>query len=169
MNGVHAHAVVIDERDLTKALNKNDVELTVAEFGSALTEDDGVHATALIKTTETSEERARSLLDYHESAIVRLLGGGDDVRVDLRILTHQEVNSANVKLTDASVRLATASLGMYELDSREAEHFVATRLVAEHELLHLRFRDTDYLTGTELQTTLPSGRVVRAQRARDFV
>jgi hypothetical protein len=65
MNGVHAHAVVIDERDLTKALNKNDVELTVAEFGSALTEDDGVHATALIKTTETSEERARSLLDYH--------------------------------------------------------------------------------------------------------
>lgn len=168
MHGVQAHAVVIDERDLTRALGKGDVELTVAEFGAALP-DDGVHVTALIKTKETSEQRARSLLDYHESALVRLLGGGEDVRVDLSILTHQDVDRAEVKLTDAAVKLATVSLGLQGMNARDAEKFIATRLVAEHELLHMRFKDTDYLTGTELHTLLPSGRTLRAQRARDFV
>jgi hypothetical protein len=168
MEGVRARSVVVDERDLTKQLNDRDVELTVAEFGAALP-DDGVHVIALIKTAESSEQRARALLDYFETALVRLLGGGDDVRVDLSVLTQQPTDAADVKLTSAAVDMATAALGVRGMDAGEAEKFVATRLVAEHELLHLRFRDTDVLTQNTLTTTLPSGRVLRAQRHREFL
>lgn len=168
MEGVHAHEVIVDERDLTTQLNDRDVELTVAEFGAALPEA-GVHVSALIKTTEISEQRARALLDYFETALVRLLGGGDDVRVDLSVLTQQPMDAAEVKLTAAAVDMATAALGVSGMGAVEAERFVATRLVAEHELLHLRFKDTDILTGNTLTTTLPSGRVLRAQRHREFL
>jgi hypothetical protein len=164
MQGLNARNVVVRESDLTRRIG-NDAEVGVAEFvDTDLGET--AHAHVLLKTPETSEARAKTLLDLTEDAFVRLLGGGDDVDVSLKILTHQNEGDASVKLSDAALDRATRSLGIVGLPVVDMENFVFHRLATEYHTALLRFNDTDIVIDPALRVQFQSGRSLRAERRR---
>ena len=155
---------MIDERELTRRVNDRDVELTVDEFGARELEAEDLDATMVIKTSETSEVRARELLELSEAALLRVLGGGDDLKVDVSLLTHQTQNRAAIRLGDAAPSLALRGLGVHSIDPTIGVDFVVNKLVTEYHCLLLRFYRTDFITNPQLEIELADGRTVMAQR-----
>ena len=156
-------SVVIDERDLTRPASERDVRAANdAEF------DENLHAKVLLNTTATSEGQARVLLDLVEASLTRLVGGGEDVRLDIDVLTHQDRDVAHVRLGADAVERATASLGIGGLSNAKLEDFVVSRLVAEYEMLLMRFNDTSHISHPKLIVVCNSGRTLLAERARSY-
>lgn len=168
MDGREDTSVVIDEKDLTRRASARDVELTNAEFGKRLDDDGDTLVKSLLKTTVQTEGQARVLMDLVEDALTRLMGGRLDLKMEIDVLTHQEHDVAHVKLSAAAVELVATSLGVRGLSVRETEDLVASRLVSEYVLLLLRFHDTTHVARPHLTLVLPSGRTLRAERARSY-
>ena len=171
MDGEEETSIVIDEKDLTRRASARDVELAKEDFGRSLEDDSGDGSTlakSLLKTTVQSEGKARVLLDLMEDALTRLMGGGHALKLDIDVLTHQKHDVAHVKLSAAAVELVASSMGVNGLPLKDVEDLVASRLVSEYELLLLRFHDTSHVSQPHLTLDLPSGRSLRAERARSY-
>lgn len=166
MEGVNSPNLVVDERTLTRRIGELEVERTLDEFHRAPADDS--HARMLVHTDATSEVRARELLDLSEAALVRLLGGGEDVIVDANVVTHQPVTHASVVIADGAIEHCMRAIGISGLSLRDAEDFFVQRLVTEYHLLLLRFHNTDLLTDPRLRVSLPSGRIITAARQQRF-
>ena len=133
MQGVRAENVVVRESDLTRRVGE-DAEVAVESFVESELRE-GAHASVMIKTSERSEARAKTLLGLVEAAFVRMLGGAEDADVELKILTHQAFSSASIKLSHGFVDRTARSIGIAAIDERDLEEFLMKRIVTEYVFL----------------------------------
>jgi hypothetical protein len=166
-----ANAVVIDERNLTRAVNGNDVKQTLEDFrrrtDAAEASGDTPEAEFVISTDESSEARARDLLESADAALHRMFG--NILRVDVSILTHQPKSSAKLHVTKAALQRVARAVGLANLPTTELENFVAMRASTEYQCLLLRFENSDVLRSPDLEISLrPSGRTLRVARRQQF-
>jgi len=170
LRAARANQIVIDERQLTKSINARDVREAYDEFRQRAESKklDGMpDADLFIQTDETSERRARELLDLGEAALERLFG--TELKIDISVVTAQSTSSAKLRVTEAAVRRVAAATGLVGLGVETLEDFVAQRIATEYQLLLLRFLDTDVLPDPALTIEVrPSGRSLRVSRAQIF-
>lgn len=168
LKGVQANLVVLDERQLTRRVDENDVKRTFDEFQSRVTDSDtGVDAELIISTTEKTEARATDLLDLGEAALARLFGS--DAQTDVSVITAQDSVSARLRVSKAGLMRTAAAMGLGTLASVDLENFIAQRVSTEYQLLLLKFADTDLVPTVDLTLELlPSGRSLTVSRAQRF-
>ena len=171
MLGVHSNEVILDEHKLTKRLTADQVKTTFSEFEKRrvgrLNDD---HAELILKTKERTEARASTLLDLGEAALARLFGSSS--RFDVSVITAQEDEVAQLRVTERGVQRIAAASGVsqaFRSGDTTVEDFVAKRVSTEYQLMLLSFHNTDLLSGPRLEITLrPSGRVLHVSRAQRF-
>lgn len=156
--------MIVDEADLTRRVTARESRIAVAEFEDGRVDDD-VHAVVFLRTASESEFEASERMDFYEAALVRLLGGGEDVRVELKILTHQRANTVDIKLSRRAEALALQSIGVF--DGGDHRAFVMQRLVAESQAAEMRLAGSSIATA-DLKVEFYDGQRLRAQRAREF-
>ena len=170
LHGVHANAVVLDERHLTQRVSGRDVRQTYENFQKRVdANDDGLHAELILSTTEVTEARASSLLDFGEAALARLFGA--DARTDISVVTAQRSNAARVRVTGEGLTRVTDIIGASHssISKAEFENFLAQRASTEYQLMLLKFFDTDLIPDVDITLELLStGRTLTVGRARRF-
>ena len=156
--------MIVDEADLTRRVTARESRIAVAEFEDGRIDDD-VHAVIFMRTASDSEFAASERMDFYEAALVRLLGGGEDVRVELKILTHQAANTVDVKLSRRAETLALQTIGVF--DGGDHRAFLMQRLVAEAKAAEIRLAQSSIATA-DLKVEFFDGQTLKAQRAREF-
>ena len=170
MNGVHASEVILDERQLTKRIEEDDVKQTLQDFEGKRRSPTGDEVELIMRTTEETEGRASTLLDLGEAALTRLLGG---LKFNISVITSQPENTAQIRISQRAVQRVASACGISSSANQRAgisiENFVANRVSTEYQLLLLSFNNTDLLASPSLQITLyPSGRTLNVSRSQQF-
>lgn len=170
LRAVRANQIVIDERQLTKPVSKQDVRETFEAFQKRVDSvaTDGLpDADFLIETDDKSEGRARELLDLGEAALKRLFS--TELKIDISVVTAQPTSSAKLRITEAAVRRVASATGLSGLGVQEMEDFVAQKISTEYQLILLRFLNVDLLPDPALTIEVgPSGRSLNVSRSQTF-
>ena len=170
MNGVRASEVILDERQLTKRIEEEDVKQTLLDFEGKRRSPTGDEVELIMRTTEETEARASILLDLGEAALTRLFGA---LKFNISVITSQPENRAQIRISQRAVQRVASACGISSSANQRTgisiENFVANRVSAEYQLLRLSFNNTDLLSSPNRQITLyPSGRTLNVSRSQQF-